>query len=230
MPPATALVSPEAQPALVALLQHYGHSVIKISPSSALNPPLNMHPDLRFAAIDGRVFCSSDISDDFLAAAGINATRLDVLPRHGYPYDAPMNLVYTPDYAICNPCTIHPRLLQALRDSQVPFIAVKQGYTRCAVLPLPGRAIITADAGIAGRARTHKLDCLLIRPGSVRLEGFGYGFIGGCGGVDGNNIFFNGDPDRHPDGRLIREFLETKGFTLHSTPGLLADIGSILFL
>ena len=72
---------------------------------------------------------------------------------------------------------------KAAADSTIlTKIHVKQGYTRCSLLPVDDRSFITSDAGIAKTLAEHDTDVLLIHPGHIHLPGFDYGFIGGTGG------------------------------------------------
>ena len=91
-------------------------------------------------------------------------------------------------------------------------------------------AVITADGGIYKAARLHGFDALLIESGGVSLEGFPYGFFGGCcGKISENKLFVNGSIKNHPSGDKIRSFLEKQDVEIvegANTPP--ADIGSLI--
>ncbi|OIO34530.1 MAG: hypothetical protein AUJ70_00825 [Candidatus Omnitrophica bacterium CG1_02_40_15] len=116
--------------------------------------------------------------------------------------------------------------------SQTKFIKVKQGYAKCSVIPIDEKHIITSDKGIydrwdVGNGRDRSLH---IRPGYIKLPGYKTGFIGGASGSHKNKIFFTGSLKNHPDGRLIREFIEKRGKkVVELSSGRLYDVGSILF-
>lgn len=68
------------------------------------------------------------------------------------------------------------------------------------------------------------------RKGSVKIEKYSYGFIGGCSGLIGKNkLFFNGDLSLHKNYNEIRDFLKENNisyFDIKNKP--LTDVGSIL--
>lgn len=157
-----------------------------------------------------------------------------------YPGNIRYNAVCTGNYFIHNLQYTDPDLLKAAeskaQEEGEDFckIHVKQGYTRCSLLPVDDRSFLTSDAGIAKALQSYDVDVLLIRPGHIRLPGFSYGFIGGCcGGLPLGNgrrsLVVNGNIAAHPDYKKIAAFLKDRDlelFYLEDTP--LTDIGSIL--
>lgn len=126
-----------------------------------------------------------------------------------YPGNIRYNAVCTGKYFIHNLQYTDPDLLaaaeaKAAADSTIlTKIHVKQGYTRCSLLPVDDRSFITSDAGIAKTLAVHDTDVLLIHPGHIYLPGFEYGFIGGTGGglpLSGRRLLVvNGNIETHPD-------------------------------
>lgn len=126
-----------------------------------------------------------------------------------YPGNIRYNAVCTGKYFIHNLQYTDPDLLaaaeaKAAADSAIlTKIHVKQGYTRCSLLPVDDRSFITSDAGIAKDLADHDTDVLLIHPGHIHLPGFDYGFIGGTGGglpLSGRRLLVvNGNIETHPD-------------------------------
>ena len=156
-----------------------------------------------------------------------------------YPGNIRYNAVCTGKYFIHNLQYTDPDLLaaaeaKAAADSTIlTKIHVKQGYTRCSLLPVDDRSFITSDAGIAKTLAGHDTDVLLIHPGHVHLPGFDYGFIGGTGGglpLSGRRLLVvNGNIEAHPDYKKIATFLEDRDIDLYySKDRPLMDIGSIL--
>ena len=76
----------------------------------------------------------------------------------------------------------------------------------------------------------HRFDSVLIKKGSIRLDGFDYGFIGGCTGlIDKNKLLFNGDINYHKDCNKIIDFLhkhKVEPVVIENQP--LTDIGSVI--
>jgi hypothetical protein len=60
------------------------------------------------------------------------------------------------------------------------IIDVKQGYTKCSVLPVSNNAFITDDISIYNQCVSFGIDVLYVGKGDVSLPGYNYGFIGGC--------------------------------------------------
>lgn len=156
-----------------------------------------------------------------------------------YPGNIRYNAVCTGKYFIHNLQYTDPDLLaaaeaKAAADSTIlTKIHVKQGYTRCSLLPVDDRSFITSDAGIAKTLADHDTDVLLIHPGHIHLPGFDYGFIGGTGGglpLSGRRLLVvNGNIETHPDHKKIATFLEDRDIDLYySKDSPLMDIGSIL--
>ena len=94
------------------------------------------------------------------------------------------NAVCTGKYFIHNLQYTDPDLLAAAEakaaaeHTSLTKIHVKQGYTRCSLLPVDDQSFITSDTGIAKTLADYDTDVLLIRPGHILLPGFDYGFIG----------------------------------------------------
>lgn len=73
---------------------------------------------------------------------------------------------------------------------------VNQGYTRCATAVVAKDAIITMDLGIRALAQFLGIDVLLVHEENVFLDGYDYGFLGGCCGlIDKNVVAFTGKLD-----------------------------------
>ena len=107
---------------------------------------------------------------------------------------------------------------------------VNQGYTRCATAVVNDHAIITMDDGIYAAAQFMGLDALHITEHEILLDGYDYGFIGGCCGlVDRNVLAFTGALDSLHSAGSIRAFLRKHGVeALELTQNRMIDIGGIL--
>ncbi len=155
-----------------------------------------------------------------------------------YPADVLYNAVVTERFMICNTKTVCKDIIDAAMYiyPDIKIINVKQGYTKCNMVVLDDSHFITEDAGIARsiaefakKEHTDDLKCLQVRPGYVKLPGYGRGFTGGASGRIGNDIWFNGDISRHPDFDRIKAFIAKCSLGLRYLPGVeLTDIGSII--
>ena len=78
-------------------------------------------------------------------------------------------------------------MLEFAENEGLNVINVNQGYSGCSVCVINDSAIITDDESIFTAAQNFLNDVLLIQKGSIRLNGYNYGFIGGCCGKISKN-------------------------------------------
>jgi len=121
---------------------------------------------------------------------------------------------------------------EILSEEPFDFYSVKQGYTKCSVIPVDERSLITADASIAAVTTRRGLDILLLREQATDLQGYDTGFIGGATSYSpyfqDPNIYFCGDLDTHPQSREIRRFCAERNRTCISlTQHPLQDVGTV---
>jgi len=110
-------------------------------------------------------------------------------------------------------------------------IHVKQGYTRCNLLPLKDRSFITSDRGIYKVLIKKGFRVLYTDPQGIRLPGLPHGFIGGACGISGSRVFFIGSLQYHPQGGEIRAFVRNLQYEIIELyDGPLFDGGAIMFL
>lgn len=213
-------------PRAIRALEELGVAVTCAAGAKGLEPPVDSHPDMSFCHLGGRFgVCASDAKElaDELAALGFALSFYD-RPGSRYPDDVGLNALLLGGRIVCNPKTVFPSLAVGRK-----VIAVKQGYSKCSVCPVDEESIITDDPSVAAAA-AKELDVLLVGKGSVRLEGFDCGFIGGCSGkLSPDSIAFCGDIRLHSDWPAIKGFLLRRG--VEPVPlfdGGLTDAGSLI--
>lgn len=216
-------------------LKALGYEVLPLPAFEQLDTPVSAHPDMLMFIWGKKIITHSqyypiakDIFDK-LCDAGyeIILSEQKILPK--YPADVPLNCAVVGEHLIANEKTVSSLILNGA-IGKLSLLNTKQGYTKCSTFIVDERSVITADLSIAKACEAAGLEVLVIREGNVRLDGYGYGFIGGTGGSDGERIFFAGDPDRHPDGKAIIKFCESKHkkvIALSDMP--LLDVGTIFF-
>ena len=110
------------------------------------------------------------------------------------------------------------------------IINVNQGYTKCNICPISNTAFITEDIGIHNAVQNIcGIESVLLPVGSVRLNGFDYGFIGGATGFVGNKVLFCGSLSENPYKEEILSAIDkcgTEYFELSNDS--LYDYGSII--
>ena len=221
-------------------LMLHGYRVITLPPFSRLSEAVASHPDMLIKRIGNEYISYADyceeasyiFSDLSLMTLGSGArfsfTADQVSPD--YPADVGLNALEIGGILFCRVKSASDTLLRYAKEAGLKIVNVNQGYPACTVLKLNDKAAITADKGMAKILLDHGIRVTLIEEGYIDLPPHEYGFIGGCAEVDGDKIFFFGDPATHPSGDKIISAAEAEGLKVIplSTLGL-RDLGGILF-
>ncbi|MCX7903868.1 MAG: hypothetical protein N2486_05110 [Caloramator sp.] len=150
--------------------------------------------------------------------------------KEKYPEGVYYNVATVGKFAVCNIKYTDEVLLEELYKEGVKIIDVKQGYSKCSISIVNENTIITSDKGIYKKVTKEGINCLLLKPGHVILEGLNYGFIGGATGlIEKGKLAFYGSLDYHPEGENIKNFLSKfniKWQYLYEGP--LLDFGTIV--
>lgn len=224
-------ISEKASDKLTDLLNKLGISVIKLKTNTEING-IGDHADVSLLNIcEGKLLLSysqKSILVNFLTK-GYQCKLIDGI-RSPYPFDCKLNCAIIGKKVICNPTTVSDDVLISINNCGYKIISVKQGYTKCSVCVLNDNALITDDESVYAACNENNIDSILIDKGSIKLDGFNYGFIGGCTGlIDKNKLLFNGDINQHKDSLKIINFLNkhnVEPIIIKDEP--LVDIGSIL--
>lgn len=204
-----------------ALLESFGMTIEYYEGSDDVYKEVKHHIDLAMVEIDGVLYHSKEVEapKEFTDSVALEG------PGKTYPEVAKFNVCSVGNYVIGNTKTMHGAILSDVSDR---LIDVKQGYSKCSTYIVDDESIITSDEGIH-RAVQGKIDCLLIQPGHVKLEGMEYGFIGGTGGrINSQFCFFNGDITAHPDYEKIKTFIQERRKIILFTDEPLTDMGSFI--
>lgn len=145
-----------------------------------------------------------------------------------YPYDAGLNFCIVGDKLFFNPKTANAKLVEKCGCKQ--FIPVKQGYTKCSICVIDENSIITSDKRIAEAAENAGMDALYLCEPFVKLDGFGYGFIGGAAfKISETDIAFTGKIVDTIVERKIESFLSRRNINpIYLTDSQIFDIGSAI--
>ncbi len=222
-----AVVSPQFN-SYITELNNCGVDVLTTDYCSSVLQPIAYHADtvLSYLGAGNFIVDKSQISlSEKLISLGLKQRCEPVNLSEKYPEDTVLNFCFLSDFVICGKNSILPYLSL---DKQL--IITAQGYAKCSVCPVDENSLITDDKSIRDACISAGLDVLLVRKGSVRLNGFDYGFIGGCcGKISDDTIAFCGDIKTHDDYSQIISFLrERKVFPISLGIGPLNDIGSII--
>ena len=230
-------ISPEEERRLLIL----GYRVLTLPPFSRLSSAVASHVDMLLTKIGDDYISYADyceeasyiFSDLSLMLKGSGArftfTADEVAPD--YPRDVGLNALRMGNKLFCRVASASDTLLATAKKYALEIVDVKQGYPACTVLKLNDGAAITADRGMAAILEKHGTRVTLIEQGEISLPPHEYGFIGGAGEVDGDKLYFFGNPKTHRDGDKIISAAEAEGLTvvpLSAAP--LSDRGGILFI
>ena len=235
-----ALLDTRAPRELLVGLERIGHSICLMPLYSALPSPVAAHPDmLLFFGKDSIITTKEYYAFAKKQLERIAATcqkRIHLTAQAVtdlYPKDVLLNAAPVGSHLFCLPSSTAREILSQYTEDLI--LPVRQGYTKCSILPVTRQALITQDSSIASIARKSGFEVLEITPGQIRLPGYDTGFIGGAASAmpyrDCKEILFCGELDSHPDGALIREFcishhkkpIEIKGLPL-------TDVGTLFLI
>ena len=217
-------------------LEKYGYNVIPLPPSPFLAAPVASHPDMLVFIGKGRLICEAryrevnrEVIERIASLGKLRVITADEMLDDRYPYDVLFNSAIVGDRLICRTASTSKRILELYSPENISD--VRQGYTKCSCLTVGDNGVITADRSIARKAKKAGIDTLLLSEQGVRLDGYDCGFIGGASGDDGRHIFFCGNIDRHPEGKMIRKFCLRHGREpISLSEDDLYDYGSLLFI
>lgn len=215
-------------------LKNAGVEVLSFPDNPNVDKRVAHHSDLSFF-FDGNdtLFVAKEMSEyaDLLKSYCQNVVVIKKELGKEYPKDVLLNCVCVGRNFICNSETVSDEVFDKMKNSGYNIVDVKQGYTKCSVVPVSDNAILTDDESIYAECVKSGIDVLKVSKGSVILHGFDYGFIGGATGkISEREIIFNGDITKHPDYNEIDLFLKKYGINAISFNGKLEDIGSIILI
>ncbi len=218
-------------------LAHRGFETIPMPRYERLQRGVSAHPDMLLFFLGdicittGEYFSIARESFEKIEALGYTVRLTDQTPSPEYPNDILFNSLLLGNTLYGYEKGMSRELVSLARERNINIVNVRQGYTKCSSLKISENAIVTADRGIASAVSEHGGDVLLISAGSIRLDGYDTGFIGGCGGEKDNAVYFCGDIFMHPDAHRIIEFCkkhEKECVSLGNS--ILFDAGSLFFI
>lgn len=147
-----------------------------------------------------------------------------------YPDDCSLNLFKLEQTVFGKLSAANQNVLNYCKANGVGFANVKQGYAKCSTVLLDEHSFITDDTSIYNKGTELGFKCLLVSKGDVKLEGFDYGFIGGCAfKIDSDRLVFFGDVTKHRDYEQILRFTSCRGIKIEYLKDHdLYDVGSVI--
>ena len=234
---ALALISESAPEYIKKTLKDDGFDILELPPSDRLDVPVRAHTDMLVFAINDTVFCHESYAAqnesifESIKNFGYKVITIGGEYEAEYPKDVRLNIACVGRNIIVGKRTKASEICRYARELGYNILHTSQGYAKCSTCIVGENALITADADIATVAHKSGIDVLRIREGSVRLDGYQYGFIGGASGCFEDTVYFVGDPHTHPDGEKIIDFCEKHGKRVSFAKNKeLVDVGSLLFV
>lgn len=214
----------------IALLLN-GFEAFWLPENPNIDPRLASHADLSAFVYAKSFVLASFLKEselvNFLTNRGYNV--LTSAKEQGSAYPGDVNLCA----AVVGDILLHNEKYtdKAIKNLQLKTLHINQGYARCTVLSLNGNSIITADKGIALKAKEAGIQVLEISPGGIELEGFEEGFIGGASFVVEDTVYFTGNIKFHQDSARIVDFIEKQEMKVCClTDAALFDIGGAVYI
>ena len=195
--------------------------------------PLCYHPDMLCFNLDGNKWIFYDeiykINKNAIDKLNLDITIAENPKSCEYPYDVGLNAATAGNNIICNIKYTNKKILEYAEQTGKNIIDVKQGYAKCSVCIVGENAVITSDASVYKKAVQNNIGVLLTEKGHINLDGYAYGFIGGCSGlISKNKLAFTGNIKLHPDYCGIKNFCEGRGVEVISlSHNKLYDYGSL---
>lgn len=225
-----AAISAEAGEA-IEKLNAAGVKTVKIPRRPQFPSLISSHADLRlFHAGKNILYTYGERTFGRERLENFQIRKIASSPSENYPGCVGLNCALIGNKLICNKKTAAPEILEFAESLGYKIINVRQGYTRCSICVVCENAIITDDESIFAAAGNFFDDVTYVSKGSVGLEGYEYGFIGGCcGKIDKDALAFNGSLESHKDYKLIADCLSRNGVrAVELRKGRLCDVGGVL--
>ncbi len=217
--------------ALKTLFDNLSVKVVNVIENTLLDTPVSRHADILANYVGKSIFLADKNQAELCKFIKNNGGKSIIIEniKSPYPDDCLLNFADIGDYIICNKSILTKEIVDLLPNKQI--VDVKQGYSKCSVCIVKHNTIITDDISIYNAVSHYdNVKSLLIEKGSVHIDKYGYGFIGGCCGLIGKDLLlFNGDLSKHTDFDKIKSFLYDNGVNYIDIKGkTLTDIGSII--
>ena len=202
-----------------------------INKDPKLPKPVNSHADLQMLHLGGNKIilatehlCTGEFEKKF------NISLIGAEIGNVYPSDVLLNCKIIGNNIFMNSKTIAKEVAEFAEINGFKIINVKQGYTGCSICAINESAIITDDISIYRAAQNFLNDVLFVSKNSIRLEGYDYGFIGGCcGKISASKLAVNGRIESHKDYKQIIDFTSKHNINIvELSDEILTDIGGIL--
>lgn len=233
--PKYAIVDFRANQSVFDILEKYNLKVIKTIECKEILRPVCGHPDMVLHPIDNKNIVVApnvyDYYNDMFKNSGIKVIKGGKTLDRNYPNDIAYNVARIGNYAIHNVKFTDEVLKYYLQKSDISFVHVNQGYSKCSMACLCNKAI-TSDVTIYNTLKSINVQSLYINPKNICLKGFDYGFIGGSIGlIDNKTLLLTGEMTEGIDKDNLYDFVINSGYSIKvASNEILTDLGTIIIL
>lgn len=212
-------------------LQNYGELIL-LETNGITEESISGHPDIFFFNSPDKLIITPNLPESYkilLRKKNISFKAGKQRVEESYPIAACYNAVVTENFLIHRIDISDMEILDSARH--LNHIQVRQGFTRCSLLPLRDNNFITSDKGIYDKLVQQRMQVLQVNPHQILLPGHSNGFFGGACGIYNDCVFFLGSLTQFSDGKIVKMFLEKLGYNIiELCDGPLFDGGSVLFI
>ena len=214
-------------------LKELGIEILWMCDNPYLDPRLAGHADLSAIRLGKKIVVSRHIAENplyvnLLTYRGYEVCSMYTVHGKAYPEDAHLCACITGEYLIHNLRCTDPEVLKNFNGE---IMHVNQGYTKCSCCVIDSNALISADSGIERMIHRYDIEMLKINHGSIVLDGFDYGFIGGASIVLDDVVLFTGELADKRDKLCVEEFVRSRGkYPVYLSHGPAFDIGGAVVL
>lgn len=230
-----------SEPGIIRKLNTLGYNTVICEANDSLDSAVRSHADCALFTPDGNTYFTGENNYNnivnILTKGECKEKEKKAIYKvydikSPYPGDVKLNAKTFGRKILCNRNHISREIADFAENNGFELMHCNQGYAACSTVKLNDYAAITDDESVYNTLSANGIDTIIVSKGSVKLNGFDYGFIGGCcGTIENNLIIFTGSIDRHCDSEKIKTFLIKHGMNYFClTDGDLIDIGGIIAL
>lgn len=190
-------------------VRNLGHIVIETDSVEIFHKPERTHADMQLSPIKDKIFILNECKS---LVSKLPRNRIEFCESKAekeYPKNILLNCLLLNNTVYGKLDYIDKSVIEYCCKHGIKLVNVNQGYARCSTLVINEKAVITSDKSIEKALKNNGVEVLLISPGSIKLDGFDYGFIGGCGAKVQDKTVFFGNIEKHPDYNQIIDFCKT---------------------
>ncbi len=190
-------------------------------------PAISGHPDIFIFQYDNKLIIASQSPQELIDILHFEKIDFQFGEKDlgvKYPFTTPYNISYREGVFIGNKKNSDSTIIALSQGKK--WIESPQAYARCNSIILDSNNILTSEISV----KNAFPNSLYINPKGIILQGFEYGFFGGCTGIYNHKLFILGSLKYHPQENEIKKYCKKADFEIIELyDGPLIDGGGIIF-